>query len=76
MRMTPGERRALLCVLPSLVALLPPVTNWAAEVRARVFGIPFLVFWNASAILMTSVLTTVALHVKGRMDGPDGGENR
>lgn len=69
MRLTPGERRALRWMAPVAAAFLPPVTNWAAGVRARVFGIPFLVFWSACAILLTAAVTLAALGIKDRIDG-------
>jgi len=69
MRITAGERRALWCLVPILVAFLPPVTGWAAGVRARVFGLPFLIFWNAAAIVLTSILVTAAFRIKERVDG-------
>ncbi len=71
MRLSRGERRAAWCVLPVVVAFLPPVTTWAAGVRARPFGVPFLVFWNTLAILLTAAMGTLALRIQERIDGRD-----
>ena len=71
MRLTRGERRALWCLIPVVVALLPPVTTWAAGVRTRVMGMPFLLFWNALAVAGAALLMSVAFWVKERTDGSE-----
>jgi len=70
MRLTRGECFALLCFLPVVIGLLPPVTAWAAAVEGRVLGLPFLLFWNSLMIVMTAVLMSLALVVKDRVDRP------
>jgi hypothetical protein len=68
-RLTPGERRALLCLVPVVVSFLPPVTSLAAGIEARVLGVPFLVFWSALSVAMTAGWMTLALRLKDRRDG-------
>ena len=68
MRLTRGEKLALLCLVPIVVGLLPPVTGWAAGVEQRVLGLPFLLFWNGFMVLVTSLLLGVALGLKSRVD--------
>ena len=68
MKLTRGERRALLCLLPVVVSFLPPVTTWAASVPTRVLGVPFLVFWNALSVAMTAFWMTLALRIVDRGD--------
>ena len=38
MRLTRGEKLALLCLLPIVIGFLPPVTGWVAAVEARVLS--------------------------------------
>lgn len=71
MNLTRGERRVIWFLVPIVVALLPPVTNWAAAVRVRVVGIPFVVFWNASVTLVTAVVMTIAFRLREEIDGRD-----
>ena len=68
MKLTRGERRALLCLVPVVVSFLPPVTTWAASVPTRVLGLPFLVFWNALSVAMTAFWMTLALRIVDRSD--------
>ena len=53
MRLTRGERFALLCLVPIIIGFLPPVTAWAAAVEGRFFGLPFLIFWSALMVVAT-----------------------
>jgi hypothetical protein len=69
MRLTRGERLALLCFLPVVVGFLPPVTGWAAAVEVRVLGLPFLVFWSSLMVVATVVLMNIAYVIKHRVDG-------
>lgn len=69
MRLTRGERRALICYALVLLGFLPPVTLLVNRVHPRVFGIPFLVFWTGLMVLATSGLMTLALILVGREDG-------
>jgi hypothetical protein len=69
MRLTPGERLALLCFVPIVVGFLPPVTGWAAKVEARVLGLPFLIFWSSLMVVATAVLMNLAFVIKDRVDG-------
>jgi hypothetical protein len=69
MRLTPGERRALWCLVPVFAAFLPPVTLWVAGVRERVFGLPFLLLWNAASVAATAGWVLLALRIKDRTDG-------
>ncbi|HEX6852964.1 MAG TPA: hypothetical protein VF139_16330 [Candidatus Polarisedimenticolaceae bacterium] len=68
MKLTRGERRALLCLVPVVVSFLPPVTTWAASVPTRVLGLPFLVFWNSLSVAMTAFWMTLALRIVDRSD--------
>ena len=68
MRLTRGERYALLCFLPVVIGLLPPVTGWANGIETRVLGLPFLLFWNGFMVVMTAVLMSLAFVVKDRVD--------
>ncbi len=68
MKLTRGECRALICYAAVLVGFLPPVIVWASNVQARVFGLPFLLFWAALMVLSTSVLMTIAVYIKDRSD--------
>lgn len=68
MRLTRGEKAALICLFLVAAGFLPPVTTWAANVEARVLGLPFLLFWNAFMVLSTAVLMTLALVIKDRLD--------
>lgn len=72
MKLTRGGCRALGCLLPVVVSFLPPVTTWAASVETRVFGLPFLVFWNGFSVAMTAFWMTLALRIKDRVDGREG----
>jgi hypothetical protein len=72
MKLTRGERRALWCLVPVVVSLLPPVTTWAASVETRVLGLPFLVFWNALSAGMAAVWMSLALVLKDRGDREGG----
>jgi len=69
MRLTRGERIALLFFAPIMVGFLPPVTGWAAGVESRVLGLPFLIFWSALMVVVTAGLMSIALVVKSRVDG-------
>ena len=69
MRLTRGEKLALLCLLPIVIGFLPPVTGWAASVEVRVLGLPFLLFWNALMVAATALLMSVAFVIKNRVDG-------
>jgi hypothetical protein len=70
-KLTPGERRATLCLVPVVVSFLPPVTTWAAAVEFRPLGFPFLVFWNGLSVAMTCFWVALALRLAGRRDrGP------
>ena len=69
MKLTRGEKRAFWCVVPVFVGFLPPVTTWAAGVEIRVLGLPFLLFWNALMVVLTSALMTLAFAIKTRIDG-------
>jgi len=71
--MTPGERRALWCLVPVVAAFLPPVTGWAAGVRTRVLGLPFLLLWSACSVAAAAGWVALALWIKRRVDGPDEG---
>jgi type IV secretory pathway TrbL component len=68
MKLTRGERRALLCLVPVVVSFLPPVTTWAASVETRVLGLPFLVFWNGLSVAMTAAWMTLALRLLDRSE--------
>ena len=68
MRLTRGERRALLCYAPVLLGFLPPVIVWIADVEATVLGLPFILFWTASMVALTAALMTLALFVVDRSD--------
>jgi len=68
-RLTRGEKLALLCLLPVVIGFLPPVTAWAASVEARVLDLPFLLFWNALMVAATALLMSVAFAIKNRVDG-------
>lgn len=68
MKLTRGERWALVCYAVVLVGFMPPVIVWANGVEARVLGLPFLLFWAATMVLVTAVMMTVAFWVKGRID--------
>ena len=68
MKLTRGERLALLCFLPLVVGFLPPVTGWAAGIEIRVLGLPFLLFWNSFMVAATAVLMSLAFVVKNRVD--------
>ncbi len=70
MRLTRGEKFALWCLLLVAIGFLPPVTSWAAAVDGRVLGLPFLLFWNASMVVATSVLMSLAVFIKNRVDRP------
>jgi hypothetical protein len=67
-RLTRGEKLALPLLLPIVIGFLPPVTGWAAAVEGRVFGLPFLLFWNAMMVVVTGLLMSLALVVKNRVD--------
>ena len=69
MRLTRGEKRAFWCVVPVFVGFLPPVTGWAASVETRVLGLPFLLFWSALMVVLTSALMTLAFVIKTKTDG-------
>ncbi|MEN8163456.1 MAG: DUF3311 domain-containing protein [Acidobacteriota bacterium] len=69
MKLTRGEKRALLCLLPIVIGFLPPVTGWAVSVDGRVLGLPFLLFWNALMVVATAALMSLALVIKTRIDG-------
>ncbi len=68
MFLTRGEKVALWCFIPIVVGFLPPVTGWAAGIDARVLGLPFLLFWNGLMVLMASLLMSLAVVVKNRVD--------
>jgi hypothetical protein len=68
-KLTRGERRALLCYAPVLIGFLPPVIVWVADVRGTVLGIPFILFWTALMVAVTAALMTLALFVVDRSDG-------
>jgi hypothetical protein len=68
MRLTRGERWALVLYAVVLVGFLPPVTVWANGVEARIFGMPFLLAWNAAMVFVTAVVMTAAFVVKDRLD--------
>jgi len=69
MRLTRGERFALLCFVPIVVGFLPPVTGWVAGVEGRVLGLPFLLFWSSLMVVATATLMSIAYAVKKRVDG-------
>ncbi len=68
LKLTLGERRALMCYAVVLVGFLPPVIVWASGVREQVLGLPFLLFWAALMVLATSVLMTIAFYIKDWSD--------
>lgn len=69
MQPTPGEKRAALCLVPIIVGFLPPVTTWAAAVEIRIAGLPFLLFWTATMMVVTALAMTLAFAIKHRVDG-------
>lgn len=69
MFLTRGEKLALWFLLPIVIGLLPPVTGWAAGIDSRVLGLPFLLFWNGLMVFMASLLMSLALVIKNRVDG-------
>jgi hypothetical protein len=69
MRLTRGERIALLFLVPIVIGFLPPVTGWAAGVEGLFFGLPFLIFWSALMVIATATLMSIAYVVKKRVDG-------
>lgn len=68
MHLTRGEKLALICLLPVVAGLLPPVTGWAAAVDQRVLGLPFLLFWNALMVAVTPLCLGLAGMIKDRVD--------
>ena len=68
MRLTRGEKRALVCYALVLVGFMPPVFAWVAGSTARVLGLPFPLFWGSLMVLLTAVSMSVALVVKKRSD--------
>jgi ribose/xylose/arabinose/galactoside ABC-type transport system permease subunit len=68
MRLTPGERRALVCYALVLVGFMPPVFAWIAGSTARVLGLPLPLFWAALMVLLTAALMSLALLIKDRSD--------
>jgi hypothetical protein len=69
MRLTRGEKFALLCLLPIVIGFLPPVTAWAVAIEARVLGLPFLLFWNGLMVAAAALLMSLAFVIKNRVDG-------
>lgn len=69
MRLTRGERRALICYALALAGFLPPVTFWANRIHPKILGLPFLVFWTGLMVLATAFLMSLALFLKDREDG-------
>jgi len=68
MRLTRGEWFGVLLFLPVVIGFLPPITGWAAGIETRVLGLPFLLFWNGLMVTMTTVMISLALVVKDRVD--------
>jgi hypothetical protein len=68
MKLTLGEKRALVCYALVLIGFMPPVFAWAAGSDAMVLGLPFPLFWAALMVLATSVLMSLAFVIKQRSD--------
>ncbi len=68
MRLTCGERFAIVCFILVLIGFMPPVYLWAAAHDGSVMGLPFPLFWSALMVLCTSVLMISALFIKNRID--------
>ena len=69
MRLTRGEKRALVFYALVLGGFMPPVFVWAAGAGVRVLGLPFPLFWAGTMVLVTAISMSVALAVKDRSDG-------
>jgi hypothetical protein len=67
-KLTRGERWALLFYATTLAGFMPPVIVWANRVEPFVLGVPFFFFWVGLMTLGTSLLMTVAHAVKTRLD--------
>lgn len=68
MRLTRGEKRALVCYALVLIGFMPPVFAWAAGSTERVLGLPFPLFWAGTMVLVTAISMSVAFVVKARSD--------
>ena len=68
MKLSRGERWALLCYAVVLVGFMPPVIVWANGVEGRVLGMPFLLFWAALMVLVTAAMMSLAFVIKNRID--------
>jgi hypothetical protein len=68
MRLTRGEKRALVCYALVLIGFMPPVFAWAAGSSARVLGLPFPLFWAGAMVLLTAISMSVAFAIKHRSD--------
>lgn len=70
MRLSRGERWALLCYAVVLAGFMPPVMLWVRGVDAKVLGMPFLLFWAALMVGVTAAAMSLAAVIKDRLDGP------
>ena len=68
MKLTLGEKRALVCYALVLIGFMPPVFAWVAGVETRVLGLPFPLFWAGLMVLLTSALMSLAFVIKQRSD--------
>jgi hypothetical protein len=68
MRLTRGEKRALVCYALVVVGFMPPVFSWAAGVETRVLGLPFPLFWAGMMVLLTATVMSLAFAIKDRSD--------
>jgi hypothetical protein len=67
-KLTRGERWALVFYALVVLGFMPPVIVWANRVEPFVLGLPFFVFWIGLVTLLTSGLMTLAFVVKDRVD--------
>ena len=68
LKLSRGERWALLFYAVVVAGFMPPAIGWANRVEPFVLELPFFVFWIGLMTLLTSVLMTVAFIVKERVD--------
>jgi hypothetical protein len=68
MRLTRGERWALLCYALVVLGFMPPVISWVNRVEPLVLGVPFFYAWAGIMTLATSGLMTIAFFLRERLD--------
>ncbi len=71
MNLTRGERKVLWCFVLIVGGYMPPVLNWANRVEPILFGMPFILFWSALMVPVTTAIMTYAYKVRAREDGDE-----